>query len=153
MPTFKSLQPPVEMPWHLPVWTWLFDSEYSPLRHYKPEDIKGFTNAATKEHLSYVDLKAHTTHLSTALAKNYGLLQGQTVALFSPNTVWYPCAMFGVLRAGGVISGASPAYNVEEMTYASKTAQAKFLFTVPGSIQIGGSGQERRNTKEQCVST
>ena len=109
------------------------------MRHNKPEDIKGFTNAITKEHLSYVELKTHTTHLSTALTKNYCLSQGQTVALFSPNTVWYPCAMFGVLRAGGVISGASPAYNVEEMTYALKTADAKFLFTVPSSMQIAAA--------------
>lgn len=84
-------------------------------------------------------MKAHSTHLSTALVKKYGLKQGQTVALFSPNTVWYPCAMFGTLRAGGVISGASPAYNVEEMTYALKTAEAKFLFTVPSSMEIAAA--------------
>jgi 4-coumarate--CoA ligase len=90
------------------------------------------TNHQQEEHLSYADLKTHSTHLSTALVKKYGLKQGQTVALFSPNTVWYPCAMFGAIRAGGVVSGASPAYNTEEMTYALKTADAKFLFTVPG---------------------
>lgn len=37
---------------------------------------------------------------------------------------------------GGVISGASPAYNVEEMTYALKTAQAKILMTVPSSMNV-----------------
>jgi acyl-coenzyme A synthetase/AMP-(fatty) acid ligase len=35
-----------------------------------------------------------------------------------------------------VISGASPAYNVEEMTYALKTAQAKYLMTVPSSMEV-----------------
>ncbi|KAJ4516520.1 hypothetical protein HRR83_001854 [Exophiala dermatitidis] len=142
MPIFKSQQPPINVPWHLPVWTWLFDSEYSPLRNYKPEEMQGYTNAVTKEHLSYADLKTHTTHLSTALVKKYGLQQGQTVALFSPNTVWYPCAMFGTLRAGGVVSGASPAYNVEEMSYALKTAEAKFLFTVPGSMAVAAAAAE-----------
>jgi acyl-CoA synthetase (AMP-forming)/AMP-acid ligase II len=92
-----------------------------------------------EQHLSYTDLKTHTTHLSTALVKRYGLQQGQAVALFSPNTVWYPCAMFGTLRAGGVVSGASPAYNVEEMTYALRTAEAKFLFTVPGSMAVAAA--------------
>ncbi|KAL2410800.1 4-coumarate:CoA ligase 1 [Exophiala dermatitidis] len=142
MPIFKSQQPPINVPWNLPVWTWLFDSEYSPLRNYKPEEIQGYTNAVTKEHLSYADLKTHTTHLSTALVKKYGLQPGQTVALFSPNTVWYPCAMFGTLRAGGVVSGASPAYNVEEMSYALKTAEAKFLFTVPGSMAVAAAAAE-----------
>ena len=139
------------MPWHLPVWTWLFDSEYSPLRNFKPEDIKGFTNAATKEHLSYTDMKEHTTHLSTALVKKYGLQQGQTVALFSPNTVWYPCSMFGVLRAGGVVSGASPAYNVEEMSYALKTANAKFLFTVPSSMQVAAAAAKNAGIPQERV--
>jgi acyl-CoA synthetase (AMP-forming)/AMP-acid ligase II len=50
--------------------------------------------------------------------------------------------MFGVLRAGGVVSGASPAYNVEEMSYALKTAEAKFLFTVPGSMAVAAAAAE-----------
>lgn len=35
-----------------------------------------------------------------------------------------------------MISGASPAYNVEEMTYALKTGNAKFLMTVPSSMGV-----------------
>lgn len=38
--------------------------------------------------------------------------------------------------SGGVVSGASPAYNVEEMTYALKTAQAKILMTMPSSMAV-----------------
>jgi 4-coumarate--CoA ligase len=96
-------------------------------------------------------MRVHTTHLSTALTKKYGLKQGQTVALFSPNTVWYPCAMFGVLRAGGVISGASPAYNIEEMTYALKTAEAKFLFTVPSSMEIAAAAAKNAGIPQNNV--
>lgn len=44
--------------------------------------------------------------------------------------------MLGTIRAGGIISGASPAYNIEEMTYALKTAQAKILMTVPSSMSV-----------------
>lgn len=107
---FKSLQPDISVPWHLPIWTWLFDSEYSPLNRFDEKDIKGYTNAITKEHISYADIKKLSTYLSTALRKKHGLQEGETVSLFSPNTVWYPVAMFGTLRAGGVVSGASPAY-------------------------------------------
>ena len=96
-------------------------------------------------------MKEHTTHLSTALVKKYGLKEGQTVALFSPNTVWYPCSMFGVLRAGGVVSGASPAYNVEEMTYALKTADAKFLFTVPGSMEVAAAAAKNAGIPQERV--
>jgi acyl-CoA synthetase (AMP-forming)/AMP-acid ligase II len=109
------------------------------------------TQTPREQHLSYTDLKTHTTHLSTALVKKYGLQQGQAVALFSPNTVWYPCAMFGTLRAGGVVSGASPAYNVEEMTYALRTAEAKFLFTVPGSMAVAAAAAKDAGIPESHV--
>lgn len=91
------------------------------------------------ERVSYAEMKQHTTHMSSALVKQYGLKTNQTVALFSPNTIWYPVAMLSVLRIGGVVSGASPAYNVEEMTYALKTASAKFLMTVPGSMEVAAA--------------
>ena len=61
------------------------------------------------------------------------------MALFSQNTVWYPVAMFAGLRVGAKISGASPAYNVEEMTFALKTADAKLLMTTPGSMGIASA--------------
>lgn len=44
--------------------------------------------------------------------------------------------MFAVNRIGGIVSGASPAYNVEEMTYALEKAGSKFLFTSPSSIDV-----------------
>lgn len=154
----------------LPIWTWLFDSAFSPIGNVPVSEIKGYTNAATsnapppyppprslpdlytpEEHLSYADLKTHSTHLSTALVKKYGLKQGQTVALFSPNTVWYPCAMFGAIRVGGVVSGASPAYNTEEMTYALKTADAKFLFTVPGSMDVAAAAAANAGIPKEHV--
>ena len=44
--------------------------------------------------------------------------------------------MFAAIRTGAMVSGASPAYNVEEMTYALRTSRAKFLMTSPPSMQI-----------------
>lgn len=38
-------------------------------------------------------------------------------------------------ETGGRINGASPAYDVEEMTHALKTADTKILVTLPGSIE------------------
>ncbi|KAL9034125.1 MAG: hypothetical protein Q9180_005580 [Flavoplaca navasiana] len=131
---FKSSEPDVTIPTDLTIWDWLFDSSYSPL--FRDVPIAGYTNAITGERIDYAQVKEYTTYLSTALVKEYGLKEGETVALFSPNTIWYPVAMLAVLRAGGVMSGASPAYNVEEMTYALKTANAKFLMTIPSSMDV-----------------
>lgn len=44
--------------------------------------------------------------------------------------------MHATLRVGGRVSGASPAYNVEEMTYALQKADAKFLLTHKDSMEV-----------------
>lgn len=59
--------------------------------------------------------------------------------------------MLSVNRVGGIISGASPAYNVEEMTYALKTAKAKFLMTVPGSMDVAAKAAEAAGISKEKV--
>lgn len=130
------------MPTDLTDWDWLFDSPYSPINNYPPDQLAGFQNAITKERVNWADVKKYSTYISTALVKRYGLKEGQTISLFSQNTVWYPVAMFAGLRVGAKISGASPAYNVEEMTFALKTADAKFLMTTPGSMEVASKSAE-----------
>jgi hypothetical protein len=127
------------VPTELTDWDWLFDSAYSPISKYAPSELAGFQNAITKERVNWADVKKYSTYISTALVKKYGLREGETVALFSQNTVWYPVAMFAGLRVGAKISGASPAYNIEEMTFALKTADARFLMTTPGSMEIAAA--------------
>ncbi|KAL2061856.1 hypothetical protein VTL71DRAFT_7234 [Oculimacula yallundae] len=139
---FKSSQPDIDLPTNITTWTWLFNSPASPLNTNSASAIAGYSNAITKERIPYTSVKAHTTHLSTALVKHYNLKKGDVVALFSPNTIWYPVAMLSVNRVGGIVSGASPAYNIEEMTYALKTAKAKFLMTVPGSMDVAKRAAE-----------
>ena len=88
-------------PTDLTVWEWAFeDKRYSPVVQRPPNQIAGFTNATTGERLDYLQIKEHSTHLCTALVNNCGLQEADTVSLFSPNTIWYPVAMFAVLRAG-----------------------------------------------------
>jgi 4-coumarate--CoA ligase len=123
-------------------WDWLFDSSSSPISNHPPSELAGFQNALTKERVDWTQVKQYSTYIATALVKRYGLREGQTMSLFSQNTVWYPVAMFSGLRAGARISGASPAYNVEEMTFALKTADAKFLMTTPGSMEVASKSAE-----------
>lgn len=89
------------MPSNITIWDWLLESQYSPLSRNIPEkELGGYQNGITKERVNWQEVKEYTTYLSTALVKKYGLKQSQTVALFSQNTIWYPVAMLGVLRAG-----------------------------------------------------
>ncbi|KAI1825853.1 acetyl-CoA synthetase-like protein [Xylaria intraflava] len=138
MPIFKSAQPDIQLPRDVTIWEWLFEkgSAHSPLNKYPEEQLAGFMDGITKERVSWKDVKEAATYISTVLVKEYGLKTGDTVSLFSRNTIWYPVMLFASMRVGGVVSGASPAYNVDEMTYALRTANAKFIATHPTSIDI-----------------
>jgi 4-coumarate--CoA ligase len=80
-----------------------------------------------------LQVKHAATALSTVLIREHGLQPGDTVSLFGTNSVWYPVAMWAVIRAGGRVNGASPAYGEEEMAYALRTAGTKVLMTMPGA--------------------
>jgi long-subunit acyl-CoA synthetase (AMP-forming) len=53
--------------------------------------------------------------------------------------------------AGGIISGASPAYNVEEMTYALKTADAKILMTTPSSMGVAAQAAKNAGIPQDRI--
>lgn len=119
------------------IWEWAFeDPKWSQLYNVPRKDISGYTNANTGERLDFFQVKEHATHLSTALVKNHGLREQDTVSLFSHSSIWYPVAMFAVLRAGGRINGASPAYGEAEMSNAVQTAKSKYIMTVPASLKV-----------------
>jgi 4-coumarate--CoA ligase len=86
--------------------------------------------------LSFHEVKEVATHLSNALVNSYGLAPGDTVSLFAGNSIYYPVAIWAALRVGGRVNGASPAYGVEEMVHAMKTANSKIIFTLPSCLDI-----------------
>ncbi|KAL2042310.1 hypothetical protein N7G274_004799 [Stereocaulon virgatum] len=148
---FKSSQPDIKLPTDISIWDWLFNSPSSVLNKHPASALGGYSNALTGERLDYAKVAEVTTYLSTALVKEYGLKQGGTVALFSPNNIYYPVAMLGTLRVGGIVSGASPAYNIEEMTYALRKAGAKYLMTVPTSMNVAAAAAKNAGIPKERV--
>lgn len=49
------------------------------------------------------------------------------------------------------MSGASPAYNVEEMTYALNKAGTKFLMTVPSSMDVAAAAAKKAGIPRERV--
>ncbi|KXS98158.1 hypothetical protein AC579_9990 [Pseudocercospora musae] len=136
MVLWKSDHPDLDIPTSLTTWQWIFESkEFSPVVYSSKAKLGYYENAVTKERLDYAQVKDLATKLSTALIHDYGSKGGDTVSILASNTIWYPIALWATIRGGGCINGASPAYNVDEMTHALKTAKTKFLFTLPGSLE------------------
>jgi hypothetical protein len=45
-------------------------------------------------------------------------------------------------QGGGIVSGASLAYNSEEMSYTLQKSNVKFLMTVPGSMEVAAAADK-----------
>ncbi|KAJ9605985.1 hypothetical protein H2200_009834 [Cladophialophora chaetospira] len=128
MPTTSEF-PDVEYPIDLPLWTLLFDSKYSVLHDRDPARVRGFRDGTTGQFFLYSTLRDLSTTGCVGLKRQYQLRPGQAACIFGLNSIWYPVALFSVLRAGGLVCGASPASTVGEMTHYLKLAAAKIIFT------------------------
>lgn len=91
----------VIVPDNVTTWEWLFESdEFVPFQHSSNSVVGAYNNAVTKERLDFAQVKAKAITLSTVLVENYGLQAGQTVSIFSTNTVWYAVALWATIRVG-----------------------------------------------------
>ena len=139
-----------EVPDEIPAWNWLF-SPTSKTFASRSDDIKGFTDTDTGERLTHQQIKDHSTLLSTALVADHGLREGEVVSVCSPNSVWFPVAMFGVMRAGGVSAMWSPGYTVDEMVHALKTVDCRFVFTSVSALEVVKKAAKKLEIDERRI--
>ena len=88
-------------PEHETLYTYHFSSPTtSPTHLYPPEKQGGYTNPLTHERLNWSQVKSHATYISTALVKDYGLKENDTIAVVGGGSVWYPVGVWGGVRVG-----------------------------------------------------
>lgn len=120
------------MPTDVSVWQWLFDNG-APNCEFNRHQTGGFRDANTGEFISFTALRSLATNLSTSLASRYGIKPGSHVTIFCSNSVWYPVLTFSIIRLGAIVTGSSPEYGVEEMTYILKASESELVFADNGS--------------------
>jgi len=123
------------VPTDLTTWQWAFEHpSYSPIGSQSPGAYIDALNPSSR--LCFPKVKELATNLSNTLVKKYGLLPSETVSLFASNSIYYPVAMWAALRVGGRVNGASPAYGVDEMVHAMRTAGSRIIFTLPSCLDV-----------------
>jgi long-chain acyl-CoA synthetase len=65
-----------------------------------------------------------------------GLKKGDRVALMMPNLLQYPVALFGTLRAGGVVVNCNPLYTPRELEAQLKDSGASFIVIVENFAHV-----------------
>jgi len=85
--------------------------------------------------LTYAELDFLTRNFAAAL-QDMGLEQGDRIALMMPNTLQYPVALFGALRAGLIIVNTNPMYTARELRHQLVDAGAKAIVIVENFASV-----------------
>src|SRR5580693_8499897 len=86
--------------------------------------------------LSYAQLDELSRAFAAWLQQKSGLRAGDRVALMMPNTLQYPIALFGVLRAGMVVVNTNPLYTPRELEHQLKDSGAKAIVIVENFAHV-----------------
>lgn len=79
--------------------------------------------------LTATDVKTYTRKIAYVLKHSYGIGDMDVVCLFTPNLIYVPVIMYGVLATGGLVSPANIAYLPRELHHQLHVSQAKLILT------------------------
>jgi len=104
--------------------------QYASLTHFFDDCTARF-----RERVAYVSAGSPMTYgalarKATAFAswlQGAGVQPGERVAIMLPNTLQYPVALFGALKAGAVVVNVNPLYTVRELVHQLKDSGAQTI--------------------------
>ncbi|WP_222267698.1 4-coumarate--CoA ligase family protein [Modestobacter marinus] len=92
-------------------------------------DSPALVDGLSGETIRFGQLASHVGRVAAALHAR-GLRKGDVVAVFSPNTIWYPVVFHGIAAAGCVVSPINSLYTPDEIAFQLKDSGAKALITI-----------------------
>jgi long-chain acyl-CoA synthetase len=114
--------------------------EYPSLRELFEEACRNYGNRPAYVNfgaiLTYAQLETLSRAFAAWLTRKSGLVKGDRVAIMLPNTLQYPIALFGVLRAGMVVVNVNPLYTTRELEHQLKDSGAKAIVIVENFAHV-----------------
>ena len=95
-------------------------------------DRPALIDGLSGETITHGELAFYVERLAAALHAR-GLRKGDVVAVFSPNTIWYPVVFHGIAAAGCVISPVNALYTPEEIAFQLRDSGARCWSPSPRS--------------------
>ncbi|KAK5988241.1 4-coumarate--CoA ligase isoform 6 [Cladobotryum mycophilum] len=113
----------------LPVW--VFGSPNGPLA-----DNQVFIDAENPSRaLSFSEFRQYSKRIAAGLLE-LGVCPGDRVLLYSGNELFVPCLFFGVVMAGAIFTGASPAFNARELAYQLQDSGATMIISAAAALDV-----------------
>ncbi|MGH3565895.1 MAG: 4-coumarate--CoA ligase family protein [Pseudonocardia sp.] len=92
-------------------------------------DAPAFVDGGSGASIGFAELKAMVLKVAAALAER-GVVSGDVVGIFAPNTPYYPVVFHGILRANAIVTSANSLYTPGELAHQLTDSGAKLLVTV-----------------------
>ena len=93
-----------------------------------------FTNLG--HNLTYRKINALVTQFAAFLQQKLGLQKGDRVGIMLPNSLQYPVALFGTLKAGGIVVNFNPLYTADEMAHQIQDAGLKVILVMANFANV-----------------
>ncbi len=104
---------------------------WTSLLHFLKDRMAAYKDLPALENMgkiiTYGEMDALSTQLAAYLQQEAGLQPGDRIALQMPNTLQYPIAIIGALKAGLVVVNTNPLYTPREMEHQFKDSGAKAI--------------------------
>lgn len=110
---------------------------------------KAFTNMGCD--ISYHELDILVEAFAAYLQQKLGLKKGDRVGIMLPNSLQYPVAMFGVLKAGGIVVNFNPLYTVDEVAHQIQDSGAKIMLVMANFASVLAEAQKRASLEHVIV--
>ena len=113
-------------------------------------DSPALVDGLSGETITHGELAFYVDRMAAALSAR-GLRKGDVVAVFSPNTIWYPVVFHGIAKAGCVMSPINALYQPEEIAFQLRDSGAKILVTVSPFLERALAAVEKQPVDEVVV--
>jgi long-chain acyl-CoA synthetase len=110
---------------------------------------KAFSNMGCD--IYYRELKDQVEAFAAFLQQSLGLKKGDRVGIMLPNSLQYPVAMFGILKAGGVVVNFNPLYTVDEVAHQIKDSGAKIMLVMANFANVLAEARKRVSLEHVIV--
>jgi acyl-CoA synthetase (AMP-forming)/AMP-acid ligase II len=100
--------------------------------------------------ITHGQLAAYVDRVAAALHAR-GLRKGDVVAVFCPNTPWYPVVFHGIAAAGCVMTPINSLYTPDEIAFQLKDSGAKILITISLFMDRAAAAVEQTPVDEIVV--
>ncbi|ESK85047.1 phenylacetyl- ligase [Moniliophthora roreri MCA 2997] len=131
MTIFQNNEPLPPIPDDLSITQFFLD--YPP-RHER--EVPWLIDDTTGRPVTLSEIRNRTTALSNGLASKFSIGYDDVVLIFSRNHIDYPIVTWATLKAGGIVSGANPAFTRDELVYQLKSSKANLIIANPESLNV-----------------